>query len=110
MAEDMNMEMDMDYGVDILTLVDEDGEEHEFEILDQIEEDGENYVALLPVADNPDEYIDADGELVILKVDGEGEDEALIWIEDEEEFARVSDIFMQRLSDEFDFEMEQTEE
>ena len=27
MAEDMNMEMDMDYGVDILTLVDEDGEE-----------------------------------------------------------------------------------
>ncbi|MEG2295945.1 MAG: DUF1292 domain-containing protein, partial [Oscillospiraceae bacterium] len=41
--------MDVDTGVDILTLVDEDGVEHEFEVADTLENDDKNYIALIPI-------------------------------------------------------------
>ena len=56
----------------IIILNDEDGNEVQFEFLDLIELDGEEYVVLLPVEDDEEE----DGEVVILKVeDTDSEDE-----------------------------------
>mgnify|MGYP000501980548 CR=1 FL=1 len=56
----------------IIILNDEDGNEVQFEFLDLIELDGEEYVVLLPTEGEEDE----DGEVVILKVeDTDSEDE-----------------------------------
>jgi len=98
MSNDLQNEMET--GEDIITLVDDDGEGHEFEIVDSTEMDGGNYVALVPIEDDSDDS----GELVILKVMEEDGEEFLDTIEDEAEFDKVSAIFVKRLEDVFDFE------
>ena len=96
---------DMDFGPDILSLVDEEGIEHEFEVVDTLDKDDTTYLALIPVVDE-NNLDDADGELVILKVVEEDGEEFLVAIEDDDEFDDVSDIFMDRLEDMYEFEEE----
>jgi uncharacterized protein YrzB (UPF0473 family) len=93
----------MDTGADLMTLVDEEGIEHQFEVADSAELDGKNYVALIPVFDDPEEMLEDSGELVILRVEEEDGEEVLDIIEDEAEFDKVGDFFMERLKDTFDF-------
>lgn len=97
----MDANEEMEYGPDILTLQDEDGVDHEFEVLDTYEQDDSRYLALVPVEE--DALEEDDGELVILKVEGEDEDEFLVAIEDEVEFDKISAIFMERLEEYYDF-------
>ena len=91
-------------GEDVVTLVDENGVEHEFEIADVLEEKGTYYMALIPVFDTAEELLDDTGELIVLKVVADGAEEYLEAIEDETEFNRISNLFMERLGDEYDFE------
>lgn len=93
-----------EYNPDIVSVVDEDGVEHTFEMLDAIETDTERYVALIPAYDNSTEIIEDDGELIILKVVVENGEEFLSPIEDGEEFDEIGQIFEERLSDMFDIE------
>ena len=86
----------------IVSVVDEEGEEHIFEELDILEIDDKEYVALLPVYD--DEVVDEDGELIILIRNYDKNDEIYLEpIEDEDEFMRVGKMFEERLADMFDF-------
>ena len=94
---------DCDLGEGIITLVDEEGIEHEFEIADMLDEDGVQYLALIPVIEDPDELLNDPGELVVLKVVAQGAEEYLEAIEDEDEFNRISAIFMERLGEDYDF-------
>ncbi len=96
------MSEEMEFGPDLMTLLDEEGNEHEFEVADTLEDNDERYMALIPVFDDAEELLEDDGELVILKVVQEDEEEFLEAIEDEEEFNRVSAIFMERLQDDYD--------
>lgn len=89
---------------DVITLVDEEGAEHEFEIADTFDRDGVTYVALIPVFDTAEELLDDTGELVVLKVVADGAQEYLEAIEDEAEFNKISKEFMERLQDDYDFE------
>lgn len=89
---------------DILSLTDEEGNEYNFEVLDRIETDDGRYVALLPVYDDPQEQLEDSGELVILKVFEEDGEEYLEQIEDEDEYATVSDAFINRLQDLYEIE------
>lgn len=96
---------DSDFGNDILTLVDDEGVEHEFEVVDTLEtDDNQQYMALVPFFNEAKDSLEDDGELVILKVVQEGDDEFLEPIEDEEEFNRVSATFVERLEEYYDFE------
>lgn len=85
----------------IVVLNDEDGNEVEFEFLDLIEYEGEEYVVLLP---NDEEEEDA-GEVLILKLeDTESEDEeSYVSVEDEEVLNKVFEIFKEKFKDEFNF-------
>ena len=56
----------------IIILSDENGEDVQFEFLDLIEYDSEEYVVLLPVIEEDEED---DGEVVILKVEDSGNEE-----------------------------------
>lgn len=86
--------------VDLLTLTDEDGVDHEFEVADELELDGERYVALIPEPQSAEEMLAEDGDLVIMKYGlDENDEEILFTIEDDDEFYKVSDIFADRLSD-----------
>lgn len=99
----MDANDEMEFGPDILTLQDDEGVDHDFEVLDTYEDDDDNrYMALVPVED--EEALESDdGELVILKVQSEDEEEFLAAIEDETEFDKISAIFMERLEEYYDF-------
>ena len=85
----------------IIILNDEDGNEVQFEFLDLIELDGEEYVVLLPTEGEEDE----DGEVVILKVDDtDSEDEeSYVSVDDQEVLNKVFEIFKEKFKDEFNF-------
>ena len=97
---------------DVISLLDEEGKEHEFEIVDALEMNDNQYLALVPLYDEsqPEAALEDSGELVILRVcDEEDEDgeQYLDAIEDEDEYNKVAELFMGRLEDYFDFEDEE---
>lgn len=96
------------FDTDLVTVLDEDGNQHEFELADAIETDDGRYVALLPVYDDPSDIVDGDGELIILAVENENGEDMLVPIEDEEKFDEIAGIFEERLSDLY--EIDETEE
>ena len=98
------MNHEMENSAELLTLVDEEGKEHEFEIVDTADFEGSSYIALVPAFDSPEEALDDSGDLVILKVLEEDGEEFLEAIEDEAEFDKVGAFFMERLKDEFEFD------
>ncbi len=98
--------MDEEYGADLMTIVDDEGNRHQFELLDAIETDDGRYVALLPVYDQPEESVQDDGELVILEVVEENGEELLVTIEDDDVFNDIAGIFEERLSDLYEIESE----
>ncbi|MBQ6042469.1 MAG: DUF1292 domain-containing protein [Oscillospiraceae bacterium] len=107
----MPMEQDelMD-NADLYTLVDEDGNEKLFELIDVLEENGQVYFALIPHIENPEELLEGEVELVVLcaKTDAEG-NEILEPIESDEEYERIADLFIARLDEEADDEDEDSE-
>jgi len=96
--------MQEDYNPDIVAVIDEDGTEHTFEVLDSLEDDGGRYVALLPVYDDSTDILEDDGELIILKVVEENGEDIMATIEDEREFDRVASYFEESLADSFEIE------
>ena len=88
-----------DYTPEIFTLTDEDGNEQEFELMDIMEENGTVYYALVPYTEDPDAMIEEDTELVVLKVGEENGEEFLATIDNDEEYERIGQIFIQRISE-----------
>lgn len=72
---------------EIVTLVDEEGEEHDFTLIEIIEVDGAEYAILLPADED-------DNEAIILRLtkDEEGND-LLVDIEDDDEWEKVADAY-----------------
>ena len=74
----------------IVTLKDEEGNDVNFEFLDLIEYEGENYVILLPADETEDEESDE-------------VEESYISVDDEDTLNKVFDIFKEKFKDEFNF-------
>ena len=91
--------MSEDYGSDIITISDEDGNSYELEHLDTIELDGVFYLAFLPVTDGKG---DEDLGMVILKSEkGDDGDDYLVTPTDEET-DRAYEAFMKELFEDED--------
>lgn len=89
--------MEDQYGSDFITIVDEDGQEYELEVLSTLEYDGNTYLAVIPAGEQAEEF---QLEVSILKsVEEDGED-ILTAIEDEEELQAVYDLIMDSLYEE----------
>ncbi|MDA8193934.1 MAG: Holliday junction resolvase RuvX [Thermaerobacter sp.] len=84
---------------EIITLTDEDGQEHEFVVVDVIEVDRGEYAILLPI--DTDESEEADAIILRLEKDADGDD-VLVDIESEEEWERVAAAYEQLLDDEIE--------
>lgn len=88
MSQDtQNQELDNE----VITLVDEDGTSHDFQIVDVIEVEGKEYALLLPDGDTDEE----EDEVLVLRI----EEDRMELIEDEAEFQKVV-AAIQELSDE----------
>ncbi|MFT3952450.1 MAG: DUF1292 domain-containing protein [Oscillospiraceae bacterium] len=98
------MSEELDYTPDLYTLIDDDGVEKTFEMLDAMEVDGEQYYALVEYAEEADDVLENDGEVVILKSVMEGDEEIMASIEDEAEYERIGTMFMARLENLYEFE------
>lgn len=93
------------YEPDIISVNDEDGNEILFELLERYETDDDVYVAITEYHDDDEDIVEADFEVIILKVvtDDNG-DEYLEEIQDEMEYEQVSDILMSKVEEKFDVE------
>lgn len=100
MSEDINnVPENVEVDDNIIVLNDEEGNEVEFEFLDLLEYDGDEYVVLLPVEEAEDA-----GEVVILQVeDIDTDEESYISVDDEDVLNKVFEIFKEKFKDEFNF-------
>lgn len=90
----------MDELNNIIVLNDENGNEVNFEFLDLIEYNGEEYVVLLP-CDEPEDG----GEVVILKLENTGDEdlESYTSVDNDDDLNAVFEIFKDNFKDEFNF-------
>ena len=82
---------------ELLTLQDEDGVESVVELLAQMDVDGKSYVAATPHMDDPAEALGADAELIVLVSEEEDGEEYLASIDNDEEYERIGNIFLDKL-------------
>ena len=80
----------------IMTLINEDGEEVEYEFIDSITYENAEYVVLLPVEQE-------DCEAVILAVESDGDMENYVAVDDEDILSAAYETFKERFADQLDF-------
>lgn len=98
--------MSEDYGNNFVVLIDEDGNEIEFEHIDTVEMDGETYMAFIPAELSTED----EAEVVILKVVNEDGEDMLVAVEDDDEAERAYNMVMERVEEMYDIaEAEATE-
>ena len=73
---------------DVFTLTDEEGKEQQFSLLASTEVDGTMYLALEPLDENPD-----DSYVILKLITDENGEEALVTIDDDDEFDKIADMF-----------------
>ncbi len=97
MAEEEMMEFDGK-----ITLVDEEGNEVEFDVLDAVLLNDNEYIIVAPSEDveNDEKEI----EVVILKVEVEGDDESYVTVTDETEFEAVFEEFKKQNEENLEIE------
>ena len=101
MSEDINTPNNGEELDNIIILNDENGYEVEFEFLDLMEYEGEEYIILLPTEEGED-----NDEVVILKVEDVEDDpdmETYVSIDDEDTLNAVFEMFKEKFKDEFNF-------
>ena len=88
-----------DFTPDIISLTDDEGVSHEFEILDAVETDDARYIAVTPteVDISSEEY-----DLIILKEEVENDEFFYSEIEDEDEYSEISAVFVERINEIFE--------
>ncbi len=96
--------MNDEYGADLITLIDDDGEEHEFEVLDVIDNDDGCFYALLPTFEEPQDKVDAEGTYYIFEAIEENGEQQLAEVEDEELLDKLAELFESRFEELYDSE------
>lgn len=102
--------MNDEYGADLLTLVDDEGEEHEFEILDVIDNDDGCFYALLPTFETPQDKVDAEGTYYIFEAIEENGEQQLAEVEDEALLDKLAELFESRFEELYDSDENDTDE
>ncbi len=102
--------MDNEFAPDIITLLDEDNQEHSFEILDTIVRDDKEYYALYPFFEDAEDAVEDSGEYYIMEViDADGEQE-LAEVEDDDLLDSLAEIFEAHFEEMFYDEDEDAED
>ncbi len=92
----------------VIILIDDEGKEMPFEVLDIIEDSDKRYAVGIPAEEAAEEA--EEGTVLIMRiVPANDEEDILEPIEDNAELERIFEIFKTRMEDEFEFEDEDTE-
>ena len=91
--------MDNQYETDLITLIDDEGNEHEFEIIDELENDDGHYMALVPTQQEPEEISSEAETYYIFEVVEEDGEEQLQEVEDDALLDQLAEIFESRFND-----------
>ncbi len=90
--------MNEEYEVDLVTLIDDDGKEHEFEVIDEIDTDDGHFLALVPTEESPE--VEADTYFIFETIEEDGE-EQIQEVEDEALLDSLAEIFEKRFEEDF---------
>ena len=85
---------------ELITITDENGENHVLEVLGNMELNGKTYYLFVPENIDDMDVNDPDYGYIILESVFEGEDEVFLSIEDDEELQEVYEMFMALMVDE----------
>lgn len=96
--------MNEEFGPDVLTLVDDEGNEHEFEVLDVIENDNGTFYALLPTFDDPQDSVESEGTYYIFEAIEQDGEQQLAEVEDEDLLDKLAEQFESRFDELYDEE------
>lgn len=96
--------MNEDFSPEIITLIDDEGVEHIFEILDTIEYDDKEYYALYPVYENAEDMVADSGEYYIMESIETDDGFELAEVEDDDIVDKLSVIFERRFEEKFGYE------
>lgn len=88
--------------VDTITLIDDDGNELEFDVLDVIDTDDGSFYALLPNFETEEEALEQDTYFIFQSVEGENGEPELAEVEDDELLDQLAHIFEKRFEDMYD--------
>ena len=102
--------MDQDFSADLISLLDEDGKEWKFEILDEIDNDDGVFYALLPAFDDPQDALETDGSYYIFELIEEDGEDQLAEVEDEDLLNKLSEIFESHFEEMYEDDEESEEE
>ena len=91
--------MDNQYEADLITLIDDEGNEHEFEIIDELENDDGHYMALVPTQQEPEEISSEAETYYIFEVVEEDGEEQLQEVDDDALLDQLAEIFESRFND-----------
>ena len=84
-----------EFNSEIITLTDEKGEIIVADVVDQYEEDGKTYIAIVPIGED---FSDDDLYALEKRKDKKGE-EFMVDIEDDKTFDRIIEIFIRRIQE-----------
>lgn len=85
---------------DLISLLDEDGNEYEFEILDEIDYKDSHFYALMPLFDLPEQDIESENTYMIFEsVEDDNGEPQLAEIEDDALIDELAEIFESRFDD-----------
>ena len=93
--------MDNGFEADLITLIDDEGQEHEFEIIDELENDDGHFMALVPTQPDPEDMAGDAETYYIFEVVDEGGEEQLQEVEDDALLDKLADIFETRFNEAF---------
>ncbi len=86
---------------DIIVLVDEEGVEHDFALVDRFQVDMAEYAILVPVIYTEEgtngEAVDFEDEAFIFRIDLDVGEEMLVEVEDEKEWHQVASVWEERV-------------
>lgn len=96
--------MNEDFSPEIITLIDDEGVEHIFEILDTIEYEDKEYYALYPVYEDAADMVADSGEYYIMESIEAEDGFELAEVEDDDIVDKLSVIFEKRFEEKFGYE------
>lgn len=90
----LDNELDNNYDADLISLLDDEGNEYEFEILDEMDYKDGHYYALMPLFDLPEEGIDSESTYMIFEaVDDENGEPQLAEVDDDDLLDEIAALF-----------------
>jgi hypothetical protein len=106
----------MDYENEIIELTGEDGDSIKCEYLDTVLVDDSEYVVLLPVDEEGHSCDSCDcdddecgSEVIIMKIEKDGDEEYLVPVEDDEELEKAFEAFQEQIDAEYDEDEDELE-